>query len=75
MSYNFPNPFFIKTNIDKYIFYSGPKYTGSLPHSHGEALNLMVSGQKNGFYLIETILWVINYNVIITIIMVKINYG
>jgi len=43
---HFPNPFFLKTNIDKYIFYSGPEYTGSLPHSHGEALNLMVSGQK-----------------------------
>ena len=42
----FPNPFFSKNEIDKHIFFCGPCHTGALPHSHGKALNLMVSGRK-----------------------------
>jgi len=46
----FPNPFFNKEDIDKYIFYSGPKNTGALPHSHGSAFNLMVYGKKKWIF-------------------------
>ena len=43
---DFPNPFFSKKEIDKYIFFCGPSHSGALQHSHGPALNLMVSGKK-----------------------------
>ena len=47
---NYPNPFFDRVNIDRYIFYSGPKHTGALPHSHGPALNLMKYGRKRWIF-------------------------
>jgi len=34
------------TRFVKHIVYSGPKGTGALPHVHGAALNILVSGTK-----------------------------
>jgi len=48
--FTFPNPFFCKENIDKHIFYSGPKNTGALPHSHGSAINFMIFGKKKWIF-------------------------
>ena len=42
----FPNKFLNEFNLDKHIFFSGPKNTGALPHEHGNALNLLVYGKK-----------------------------
>ncbi len=46
----FPNPLFSKKNINKHIFFTGPEYSGALPHSHGPALNLMVYGRKRWIF-------------------------
>ena len=42
----FPNKFLNELDLDKHIFFAGPKDTGALPHEHGNALNLLVSGKK-----------------------------
>ncbi len=48
--FTFPNSFFVESNIDKRIFYSGPKNTGALPHSHTTALNFMIYGKKKWIF-------------------------
>lgn len=42
----FPNPFFNKKEIHHNVFYTGPESSGILPHSHGDAFNLMLYGEK-----------------------------
>lgn len=45
-NFQFPNPLFEERDIDKHIFFCGPRDTGALPHEHGAALNFLVSGEK-----------------------------
>jgi hypothetical protein len=45
--FSFPNSFLKSADeIARHIFFSGPAGTGALPHSHGAALNFLVSGRK-----------------------------
>ncbi len=43
----FPNPLFAREDIERFIFYGGPAETGALPHAHGDAINILVSGEKS----------------------------
>lgn len=47
-------PFLKKANIgmdyQRHIVYSGIKGTGALPHCHGEAFNILVSGEKSWIF-------------------------
>lgn len=48
----FPNPWFDHASIRRYIPFVGSTGTGTLPHTHGQAFNLLCTGVKR-WYLFD----------------------
>tara|TARA_B110000285_G_scaffold1840_1_gene1963 strand:- start:121 stop:888 length:768 start_codon:yes stop_codon:yes gene_type:complete len=42
-----PSPFFTNESIQRYFYYHSVKDAGTLPHMHGDAFNVLVSGSKH----------------------------
>jgi hypothetical protein len=45
-----PNLLFSKKDIYRYFFYFGPDKSGTLPHNHGDAFNILSSGTKEWLF-------------------------
>ncbi|MFT4644724.1 MAG: hypothetical protein ACI8ZX_001131 [Planctomycetota bacterium] len=45
-----PNLFFSKRAIYRYFFFYSPKNTGTLPHNHGDAFNILTKGSKEWLF-------------------------
>ena len=45
-----PSPFFSSQSIRRYFFFHSVKDAGTLPHKHGDAFNVLVSGSKRWIF-------------------------